>query len=457
MNPPLPEQIVAVVTRLAEDLAGWCVQGRDRPLAEHEEAVLARVRAALPLLLQAVVAVATSQLDPRLARARAACPRCGRKATPHQVRTRQLVTTCGTVTLERPWHRCGGCGHGWSVAETVLGVSPHARVSAGLEPWLVRLGATTDFREAAAVLAELTGLALSGETIRRHTVAAGQALAAEQSAAIAQVERTREAAEAVDPAPGLLLVETDGALLRYLDGWHEVKLGLVAGWEGGHVIAPSYVAAREPAERFGPRLAAEAARRGALEIERWEGGVTGRGLAVLRAALVLGDGAAWIWNLADEYVDGRVEVVDYFHARQHLSTLATALFGETPAATGWAEARAGDLLAHGPETVLARLRGLRAPTPAAAEVVRLERGYFTKNAARMQYPQFRLDGLPIGSGAIESAAEHVVQRRMKRAGMRWSDTGADAVLTLRARLRSGRSLIPPGAVRQHQRAQSRAA
>ena len=58
----------------------------------------------------------------------------------------------------------------------------------------------------------------------------------------------------------------------------------------------------------------------------------------------------------------------------------------------------------------------------------------------MTYPVFRLDGLPIGSGAIESAADHVVQRRLKRAGMRWSESGADAVLTLRARLRSGRPL-----------------
>ena len=61
----------------------------------------------------------------------------------------------------------------------------------------------------------------------------------------------------------------------------------------------------------------------------------------------------------------------------------------------------------------------------------------------MQYPQYRLDGLPIGSGAIESAADHVVQRRMKRAGMRWSDTGGDALLALRARLRSGRPLTLP--------------
>ena len=74
--------------------------------------------------------------------------------------------------------------------------------------------------------------------------------------------------------------------------------------------------------------------------------------------------------------------------------------------------------------------------------LRAERGYVRHNAARMTYPEFRLDGLPIGSGAIESAADHLVERRMKRAGRRWSDDGGDAILALRARLRSGRPLRP---------------
>jgi hypothetical protein len=441
----LPEEIVAAVTALAEELAAWCAEGRDRPLAEHERAVSARVRTALPRLLGAVVAVATSGLHPRLRRARAACPACGRKAKPHQPRARHVTTRRGTLELTRPWYHCGGCGHGWSAVETTLGVAERTRVSEGLRAWLVRLGAATDFREAAALLAELTGLAVGAETLRRHTERAGAALRAAEDAAGARVERTREAAEPVDAAPGLLLVEADGAMVRYLDGWHEVKVGLVAGWDDGAVVAPSYVAAREPAERFGGRLLAEAARRGALEIDRWEGAITGRGLAVLREAAMLGDGAAWIWALADEHLDRRVEIVDFYHAAQHLSALAAALYGEGERAPAWARARTGELLTQGAGAVLAALRGVRAPTPEAAEALRLARGYFAKNAARMRYPLFRLDGLPIGSGAIESAADHVVQRRMKRAGMRWSDAGGDALLALRARLRSGRPLTLPTA------------
>jgi hypothetical protein len=443
MDRPIPAEIVACVQALAASLGAWCEQGRDRPPAEHEEAVLARVRAALPGLLGGVVRAATSGLDPRLARARAACPDCGRRAAPWEAaRARTVDTRCGTVALRAPWYHCAACRRGWSAVGTTLGVPARARLSAGLRGWVVRLGATTDHREAADLLEELTGLAVGRDTVRRHTTAAGAALADAEDAAVAEVERTREAAGAVDAAPGLLVVEADGAMLRYLDGWHEAKLGLVAGWEDGALRAPSYVAAREPAARFGARLAAEAARRGALTIERWEGGLTGRGLAVLRDVQVLGDGAAWIWHAAAEHFGARIEAVDHWHAAEHLHGLSKLLLGDGPAARAWADARAAELLARGPAPVLAALRAARPPTAEAAARLRLERGYFRTNAARMDYPTLRLDGLPLGSGAIESAARHVVQARMKRPGMRWSDQGARAMLALRARLRSGRPLTP---------------
>jgi hypothetical protein len=458
MRRTLPEKIVAVVEALAEDLADWCVEGRDRTLAVHEEAVLERVRRVLPLLLRAVVEQATSGLDVRLAHAREACPGCGQKGEPHgRARRRQLMTQCGAMTLERPWYHCQACGHGWSVVETTLGVAVRARLSEGLRGWVVRLGAAAPFREAAEVLAGLTGLELGAETIRRHAEAAGTALRASEDAAVAQVERTREAAEPVDPAPGLLVVETDGAMVRYQDGWHEVKLGLAAGWDEGELRAPSYVAAREPALAFGARLAAEAARRGALAIVGWEGGVTGRGLAILREAAVYGDGAAWIWHLADERFAARLEVVDPYHAYQHLHTAARALLGDTPAASEWVARRKAELLTAGIEPVLAALRA-KAPSAEAVAVLRTERGYFTTNAERMDYPALRLDGLPLGSGAIESAADHLVQRRMKRAGMRWSEAGADALLALRARLQSRRPLtLPASRPAHHSRSQSAAA
>ena len=440
MTRAIPEQIVAAVRVLAESLARWCEEGRDGRLEQHEEAVLERVRQVLPQVLTAVVEVATSGLAPRVRQARSACPGCGRKVAPHQERSRQVLTQCGPVTVERPWYTCGRCQHGWSVVETTLGVSRRQRASPGLLRWLVRLGVTTDYREAAELLAELTGLAVGPETIRRECIRVGTAIRAAEAAAIRQAQRTREAAERLDPAPGLLVVEADGAMILFTDGWHEVKVGMVAGWDDDRLVTPSYVAAREAATAFGPRLATEAARRGALEVERWDGAVTRRGLAVLRPALILADGAAWIWNLADEYIDQRIEVSDFYHAAEHLATVATACFPDPAVASAWLAARKGELLALGPAPVLAAFDRLAPPTPHAAEVRRAERAYFASRVDRMDYPSLRLDGLPIGSGAIESAANHVVQRRMKRAGMRWSTTGGDAMLALRARARSRRPL-----------------
>jgi hypothetical protein len=100
---------------------------------------------------------------------------------------------------------------------------------------------------------------LGPETLRRLAIAVGTTLADAPAQAAVEVARTQEAAEPVDPAPGLLVVETDGTMIRYLDGWHEVKVALVAGWEDGQLRQPSYLAAREPAEKFGPHLLGEAA------------------------------------------------------------------------------------------------------------------------------------------------------------------------------------------------------
>jgi len=231
MTRAIPEQIVAAVTQLAESLASWCEEGRDGRLEQHEAAVLERVRQVLPQVLEAVVEVATSGLAPRVRGSRSACPRCGRKVRPHQERSRQALPRCGMVVIERPWYACARCHHGWSVVETTLGVGSRQRASVGLLGWLVRLGAMTDYRDAAELLDELTGLAVGPETIRRECVRVGTAIRAAEAAVIEQTQRTRAAAESLDPAPGLLVLEADGANGLFTNGWHEVKIGMVAGWD----------------------------------------------------------------------------------------------------------------------------------------------------------------------------------------------------------------------------------
>jgi Uncharacterised protein family (UPF0236) len=439
----LPVGILPRLTALAAELEALARRQRDAPLAAQEAAVLGAVRAALPDLLTAVVEAATSALDPGVARVRRRCPRCTRRARVDGWRARRMRTTCGPIALQRPWYVCRPCGRGFSPVDATLGLPPRARLSEPLTAWVVRLGATTTFREAAALLGDLTGLAVAPETVRVHGERCGAALAAEQDAAAAQVLATREAAAAVDPAPGALLVEADGVMVRYRDGWHEAKVGLVGGVVDGALRAPSYVAAREDADHFGPRLLAEAARRGALDVVDWEGALGGRNLAVLRPVHLVADGAPWIWNLAADHFGARTEAVDFYHASQHLWEVARSLHGaDTPEAGAWARARLHELHKHGVAPVRAALARARAPTAAAGEALRRERGYFAANAARMDYPAIRRRGLPIGSGAVESSAKHVIQQRMKRAGQRWSEAGARAMLALRACTASGRRPVP---------------
>jgi hypothetical protein len=351
-----------------------------------------------------------------------------------------VLSRLGLLTLPRARYTCAACGKGWQPLDRALGLEPRQRMTKGLQRWLAELGAETTFRGAARLLRTLAGLAVGAETVRRHAEAVGEELEAAQQAAIAAVERTRAAAEELEAAPGQLVVQADGVMVPFLDGWHEVKIGVVAGYEGGELVAPSYVAAPEGVERFGPRLLAEAARRGALEVVAWRSRLVGPGLALLRRALVLGDGAVWIWHLAAEHFGPCIEVVDFFHAAEHLGELARELYGEgSPKAQRWLERQRHRLRHQGPEPLLRALGAVRA-RGALAKLVQRERGYFRANAARMAYSTLADQGLPIGSGAVESAAGHLVQQRFKRSGMRWSAAGGAALLTLRAHLAGGRPL-----------------
>jgi hypothetical protein len=389
----------------------------------------------------AILALVTTASAPRIV---GPCPHCraaGQEAIVRQ-RSRDLLTRCGSITLRRAYRTCRRCGHAYAPLDAALGLAPSVRMSEAARALVVRHGVRLPFREAATFLAESAGLVLGAETVRSQTIAAGQALRAAEDEAVARSARTRDPAEPVDAPPGKLTAEVDGVMVRYLDAWREAKLGAVGGWTGERLEAVSYVARRATPEEFGPVLGVEAARRGAWEVQGWTGPVTGRGLAILPEVLVLGDGAPWIWGVADDQFGQRIEILDYFHACEHLSTVATALFGErTEVGRAWAARMRTMLKEEGVGPVLAEMRVLRPPTPEAAEILRVERGYFTKNAARMAYPAFRAAGLPIGSGAVESAAKHVVQTRMKRAGMRWSDAGGDAMLALCARYASDRPLL----------------
>ncbi|MGH2457815.1 MAG: ISKra4 family transposase [Chloroflexota bacterium] len=435
----LPASIVAQLETLGQALAEVAQAQRDETLATVEAATLGAIRTAMPGLLTAVLRESTSSLRPGAVGRRVACRGCAERCRVQSWRERTVTTVCGTITLERPWYHCRKCRHGWSPIDATWALAVGDRISAGLADWLIDLGASTSFVDAQRELGKLTGLTVAAETIRRDTERRGAELEAADRTAARVVDATREAAERGEPTPGDLVVETDGVMVRYHDGGHEVKLGVVGGQVDGELAALSYVGAREAPESFGPRLLTEAARRGALDVVGWEG--PRQSLAILRSVVVLGDGAPWIWNLAAEHFGERVEIVDFYHAAEHVWTIAHALFGEgTYLATRWAHFTAIALAYEGAAGVLPLLDATRAATSTATAILQRERQYFRTHAARMDYPTFRARGLPLGSGAVESAGKHLVQMRMKRAGTRWSDDGASGVLAVRCRLVSNRPL-----------------
>ena len=202
-----------------------------------------------------------------------------------------------------------------------------------------------------------------------------------------------------------------------------------AHWdEEGYAIrdpdSTTYVGAIETAEEFGKRIYVEAWKRGWSRAEK---------------KVVMGDGAEWIWNLADQHFPGAIQIVDLYHARQHLWELARKLYPNQEAEQKRWMIIHQDMLDGGKiQTLVQSLRSLDSPNPELAEKIRREAAYFENNAERMRYPEFRRQHLFVGSGVIEAGCKTVIGARCKQSGMYWTLRGANAILALRCCQINGR-------------------
>ena len=178
----------------------------------------------------------------------------------------------------------------------------------------------------------------------------------------------------------------------------------------------SYIATFEPAAVFGDLVKAEGIRRGAGHV---------------RQLTILGDGAAWIWNIATDKFPEATQIVDLFHAREHLYDLARLLeFMLLDRTDEWLTARMEDL-DYGDIDGICRAARLFPLEGIKKGQLDTALGYFENNAPRMRYRWFRSRGLFVGSGLVESGCKAVIGQRLKLSGMRWTVTGADAITTLR--------------------------
>jgi hypothetical protein len=347
-------------------------------------------------------------------------------------------TVLGPVTLTRAWYHCAECKHGFAPRDAELGVAGTS-LSPGLAAMNDIAAATGPFAKAAGLLEDLAGVQLTVKRVERAAEASGAA----QSAAV----RERSALIAgrklvpLPPSPladmlygaidgtGVTMTakETAGREGKGEDGrarTREVKLAVFftqddVDEKGYPVRDPgscSYIATFEPAAVFGDLVKAEGIRRGADHV---------------RQLTILGDGAAWIWGIATDKFPEATQIVDLFHAREHLNSLARSLeFILLDRKQEWLEARLEDLDYGDIDGIEAAVR--KYPLEGVKkDAVEKELGYFLNNAPRMCYRWFRSRGLFVGSGVVESGCKAVIGQRLKMSGMRWTITGADAIATLR--------------------------
>jgi len=326
-----------------------------------------------------------------------------------------VLTTVGDVVVRRAYYYCGDCRTGQLPYDRASGLSAH-QLSNRLAAAASLLAAHSSFSEAGRMLQELTGVAVDDNTIAQTAERAGSVVAAGDDAAVRRaLERRRP--PAAQARPRRLYISADGTTAPTREGWREVKCGAVY-WEDpvrGHQAR--YTGRIEDCETFGQRLWYLACQ---------------CGLRQAQEVVVIGDGAPWIWNQAGLRFSRARQILDWYHATQHVWSCANDVHGEgTKQAAAWAKRMLGILHDEGGRALLKRLRRSCQRRGGPAQAVLNLINYVTTNVDRMDYPHYREQGLSIGSGPVESACKRLVCARLKGPGMRWLVPGAEAILALR--------------------------
>lgn len=407
--------------------------------------------------------------------------RCGHHQRLVGERSKELLTLLGKVKFRRPYYQClrgesspphqqeegeraeTACSHGEAPADALWGVQER-RTTAGVQAAVSYLCASLTLEEAAETFTRLLPLGMSARQALSLMHPVGEALATQEKQAAnalwqeaAQAKTQPEQAGAVvqeaenqQQVIERMYIELDGVLARMRRGsvqmeetehqrpgdvYREVKVGVVFQASPGRErsgLAPE-VWVDEPADGT-LRYVAQRTALGNFAHLLYTLAVQ-QGLQRAKQTVVLGDGALWIWRLVEEHFPGAVQIVDLWHAQEHVWEVAQAVYGRsTPEGVAWA--KQGCLwLVHGEiETLVTSIEALPpvAPPPGQSRSVPEQAvGYFTTNAQRMRYPHFRAQGMHVGSGMAEAACKTVVSTRAKRAGMRWTPEGLDALLPLR--------------------------
>jgi hypothetical protein len=371
---------------------------------------------------------------------------CGQQAHYKDLRSKPVLTAVGKVDVLRPYYLCPHCHRGQFPADVELDIE-NTELSPGVRRMQAAVGQEAPFDHGRQQMKLLADLEVTTKSVERTAEAIGANIAAQDRAEIQRAVQLDLPIVVGKPIP-ILYVQMDGTGIPAVkketadrpgktegqpSHTREVKLGCVftqTAWdEEGYAIrdpdSTTYTGAIETAEEFGKRIYVEAWNRGWSRAEK---------------KVVMGDGAEWIWNLAEQHFPGAVQIVDLYHARQHLWELARRLHpNDEVNQKVWMKVHQRRLLDKGKiEKLVVALRSIVSPNPEVAEKIRTEAGYFERNAERMRFPQFRRQHLFVGSGVIEAGCKTVIGSRLKQSGMFWTVRGANAIIALRCCHLNGR-------------------
>lgn len=352
---------------------------------------------------------------------------CGQRQAFKGYRAKTVLTLFGAVTIRRGYYRCVACGSSSVPYDRASGLGAVA-MSNGLASAVSLLAVDISFQKACEKIEKLLGVKADDNAAVTAVQQSGAVLLAGQQEAIKEFQENGHVSEP-STSPKRLYVSSDGAMapIRASSGegkdsieWREVKCA-AAWWQEGPKDKPirrqRYACQIESASLFGWTwwlLAAQCGLRGASEV------------------VVLGDGAVWIWNLAARFFHGAVQILDWYHAMEHLWSCGAGLYGQgTAQSRRWVKQMETIMWEAGGAALLKRLgqfqRRRREPCEALDDLI----GYVEPNVVRMDYPSYRAAGLQVGSGPIESACKQLVTARLKQSGMRWTVAGAEQTLALR--------------------------
>jgi len=371
---------------------------------------------------------------------------CGHHAQYQEIRSKPILTIVGPARASRPYFLCSRCHVGQFPVDIELDIE-NTEFSPGVRRMLALVGQQAPFDHGREQMKVLAGLEVTTKSVERIAEAIGADIAQREQTEIHKALQLDLPAIPGEPIP-ILYVQMDGTGVPVVkketlgrqgktEGQpahtREAKLGCVftqATWdkEGYAMRDPdstTYTGAIETAVEFGKRIYREA----------WK-----RGWCRARKKVVIGDGAEWIWTLVAEHFPDAIQIVDLYHARQHLWEVARQLYPhEDIKQKAWMKIHQKRLLDKGKiEKLVGALRAIRTTHPQMAEKIRTEADYFERNAERMRYPKFRRQHLFVGSGVIEAGCKTVIGSRLKQSGMFWTVRGANAILALRCSHLNGR-------------------